>query len=124
MESPPHQQRVQALFGRCLLRLQQYELLMKRLLANQAVTSSASGVVPTDPKLAQDIVTSTLGLPKVLVQDWFKDNQTQRQVRSEIERVLDEDLPVTYERALFKQKCDNVFDLVVDYASRGRKWAA
>jgi type I restriction enzyme R subunit len=62
--------------------------------------------------------------PKVLVQDWFKDNQTQKQVRSEIERVLDEDLPETYERALFKQKCDNVFELVVDYASRGRKWAA
>lgn len=62
--------------------------------------------------------------PKVLVQDWFKDNQTQRQVRSEIERVLDEGLPDSYERTLFKQKCDNVFDLVVDYASRGRKWAA
>jgi len=31
---------------------------------------------------------------------------------------------LTYERALFKQKCDNVFELVVDYASRGRKWAA
>jgi type I restriction enzyme R subunit len=62
--------------------------------------------------------------PKVLVQDRFKDNQTQKQVRSEIERVLDEGLPATYERALFKQKCDNVFDLVVDCASRGRKWAA
>ena len=62
--------------------------------------------------------------PKVLVQDWYKDQQTQRQVRSEIERVLDEGLPDTYERALFKQKCDNVFDLAVDYASRQRKWAA
>ena len=27
--------------------------------------------------------------PKVLVQDWYKDQQTQKQVRSEIERVLD-----------------------------------
>ena len=51
-------------------------------------------------------------------------NQTQKQVRSEIERVLDEGLPESYERALFKQKCDNVFDLVIEYASRGRKWAA
>ena len=34
------------------------------------------------------------------------------------------ELPVTYERALFKQKCDNVYDLVVDHASRGRRWAA
>lgn len=62
--------------------------------------------------------------PNLLVQDWYKDQQTQRQVRSEIERVLDAELPVTYERALFKQKCDNVYDLVVDYASRGRRWAA
>ena len=44
--------------------------------------------------------------PKVLVQDWFKDLQTQKVVRSEIERVLDDGLPDTYERALFKQKCD------------------
>lgn len=51
-------------------------------------------------------------------------NQTQKQVRSEIERVLDEGLPEAYERALFKQKSDNVFELVVDYANRGRKRAA
>ena len=62
--------------------------------------------------------------PKVLVQDWFKDQQTQRQVRSEIERVLDAELPVSYERALFQQKCDKVYDLVVDHASRGRRWVA
>ncbi|MBX9609018.1 MAG: type I restriction endonuclease subunit R [Gammaproteobacteria bacterium] len=62
--------------------------------------------------------------PKLLVQDWFKDLQTQKQVRSEIERVLDEKLPASYERAVFKQKCDNVFDLAVDYANRHRKWAA
>ena len=62
--------------------------------------------------------------PKLLVQDWFKDNQTQRRVRSEIERVLHEGLPESYERTLFAQKCDNVFNLIVDYASRGRKWAA
>lgn len=62
--------------------------------------------------------------PKVLVQDWHKDNQTQKQVRSEIERVLDEDLPESYDRATFKQKCDNVYELIVDYAIRRRKWAA
>jgi len=64
------------------------------------------------------------GRPKVLVQDWFKDNQTQKQVRSEIERVLDEGLPETYERALFKQKCDNVYELAVQLASQGQRWAA
>ena len=62
--------------------------------------------------------------PKVLIQNWHQSAQTQKQVRAEIERVLDADLPESYDRTTFKQKCDNVFDLVVDYASRGRKWAA
>lgn len=29
-----------------------------------------------------------------------------------------------YDRVLFGQKCDNVFHLMLDYASHGRKWAA
>ena len=62
--------------------------------------------------------------PKLLVQDWFKDRQSMQQVRSEIERVLDEALPESYDRATFKQKCDNVFDLAVDYANHHRRWAA
>ena len=62
--------------------------------------------------------------PKLLVQDWHKDNQTQHKVRSEIQRVLDQDLPASYDRSLFKQKCDTVFDLALGYAQRGKKWAA
>lgn len=62
--------------------------------------------------------------PKVLVQDWWKDGQTQRKVKDAIEEVLDQDLPEDgYDRRLFKEKCDNVYDLVVDLASSGRKWA-
>jgi len=62
--------------------------------------------------------------PKVLVQDWYKDTQTQKQVRSAVEQVLDRDLPESYDRVLFRQKCDNVFFLMLDYASHGRRWAA
>jgi len=62
--------------------------------------------------------------PKVLVQDWYKDNQTQKMVRSAVEQVLDRDLPESYDRVLFREKCDNVFHLVLEYASHGRKWAA
>ncbi|MDD5612753.1 MAG: DUF3387 domain-containing protein, partial [Gallionella sp.] len=62
--------------------------------------------------------------PKVLVQDWFKDTQTQKQVRSVVEQVLDHDLPESYDRVLFREKCDNVFYLMLDYASHSRKWAA
>ncbi|MFW2374532.1 MAG: type I restriction enzyme endonuclease domain-containing protein [Gammaproteobacteria bacterium] len=63
--------------------------------------------------------------PKVLVQDWWKDGQTQRKVKDAIEEVLDEDLPEDgYDRRLFKEKCDNVYDLVIDFTSNGRKWAS
>nr|WP_281385233.1 type I restriction enzyme endonuclease domain-containing protein [Roseateles oligotrophus] len=62
--------------------------------------------------------------PKVLVQNWHHNTQTQQQVRGEIERVLNDDLPQSYDRSTFKQKCDKVYDLAVEYALRGRKWAA
>ena len=62
--------------------------------------------------------------PKVLIQDWYKDTQTQKMVRSAVEQVLDSNLPESYDRVLFREKCDNVFYLMLDYASQGRKWAA
>lgn len=62
--------------------------------------------------------------PKVLVQDWYKDTQTQKMVRSAVEQVLDSNLPESYDRVLFREKCDNVFYLMLEYASHGRKWAA
>ena len=62
--------------------------------------------------------------PKVLVQDWYKDSRSQRTVRTAVEQVLDKHLPTTYDRVLFKEKCDAVFDLMLDYASTDRKWAA
>jgi len=62
--------------------------------------------------------------PKVLVQDWYKDAQTQTRVRSEISRVLNDELPESYDRALFEQKCAKVYELATEYAAKGRKWAA
>jgi type I restriction enzyme R subunit len=62
--------------------------------------------------------------PKVLVQDWYKDSQSQKKVRAAVEKVLDENLPDSYDRVLFRKKCDNVYELIFDYASKGQKWAA
>ena len=62
--------------------------------------------------------------PKVLVQDWYKDGQSKRKVLSAVEKVLHTNLPESYGRVLFKEKCDNVYYLMLDYASHGRKWAA
>ncbi len=62
--------------------------------------------------------------PKALVQDWFKDGQSKLKVRSAVESVLHTYLPDGYDRAVFTQKCNNVFDLMLNHASQGLKWAA
>jgi len=62
--------------------------------------------------------------PRILVQDWYKDSQSQIQVRAAIEEILDKDLPETYDRVEFKKTCDRAYDMVYEYSSRGFKWAA
>jgi type I restriction enzyme R subunit len=62
--------------------------------------------------------------PKVLVQDWFKDAQSKSRVRSAVESILDTHLPKSYDRAVFTEKCNSIFDLMINYASQGLKWAA
>ena len=62
--------------------------------------------------------------PKVLVQDWFKDGQSKLRVRSAVETVLNTHLPESYDRVVFTEKCNNVFDLMLNQASQGLKWAA
>ena len=61
--------------------------------------------------------------PKVLVQDWHSDNQSQEKVKTAVEEVLDETLPDTYNRMLFKAKCDKIFKLIYTSAQTGQKWA-
>jgi type I restriction enzyme R subunit len=62
--------------------------------------------------------------PKVLIQDWFKDKQSQVIVKSTIEAILDEDLPDSYDRSIFSQKTQIVYNLILDYSTSGQKWAA
>jgi type I restriction enzyme R subunit len=62
--------------------------------------------------------------PRVLVQDWFKDGQSKLQVRSAVETVLNIHLPESYDRVVFTEKCNNVFELMLNYASQGLKWVA
>ena len=62
--------------------------------------------------------------PKVIVQDWYKDSQSQLRVRTAVEEVLDQDLPGTYEKDLFKEKSAKIFELIFEYSSKGVKWAA
>jgi type I restriction enzyme R subunit len=58
----------------------------------------------------------------VLVTDWYKDTQSKKQVQSAVESVLHSHLPDSYDRMLFKEKCDSVIGLMTGYASQGLKW--
>lgn len=60
--------------------------------------------------------------PRVLVQNWHLDSQSKTTVSSVVENVLDKNLPTTYDRKIFKEKCDLIFDTMLDYANRGRKY--
>lgn len=63
--------------------------------------------------------------PRVLVQDWFKDSQTRLAVRDEVGKVLDLHLSEEgYDKTLFTQKRDKVFELTLDLAINHQKWAA
>ncbi len=63
--------------------------------------------------------------PKVLVQDWYKDSQTRLTVRDEVAAVLDYHLPKEgYDKDLFLQKRDRVFELTLDLAINHQRWAA
>ena len=60
-----------------------------------------------------------------LVQDWFKDSQTRLTVRDEVGAVLDAYLPEeSYDKVLFVEKRDKIFELTLDLAINHRKWAA
>jgi type I restriction enzyme R subunit len=61
--------------------------------------------------------------PKVLVQDWYRDDQSKRKVKSAVEEVLDQNLPDSYTRILFTEKCETIFNLIYSRASTGQRWA-
>lgn len=62
--------------------------------------------------------------PKVIVQDWYRDVQSQERVKTAVELVLDRNLPESYDRVLFKTTCDRVYNVIYERAYQGLAWAA
>lgn len=58
--------------------------------------------------------------PTVLINDWHKDTQTKLQVELAIKKVLDEHLPVSYDRAIYSTKCTNVYNHFLTMAQNGQ----
>jgi type I restriction enzyme, R subunit len=61
---------------------------------------------------------------KILIQEWHKDKATQEMVRQEIKKILNEKLPDSYDRKVFSEKTDVVFQHLYEQAELGRGFAA
>ncbi len=57
--------------------------------------------------------------PKVIVQEWHRDRQSQGRVREAVEKVLDVNLPQSYNPRLFKATCDRVYNVIYERAYQG-----
>lgn len=62
--------------------------------------------------------------PKVLVEGWHRDSQSQRRVKTAMEEVLDDKLPDSYNRLDFTDRCANAFDLMMTHAIDEKRSAA
>jgi type I restriction enzyme, R subunit len=71
-------------------------------------------------KAAQDLLATLLkSQPTLLVVDWYKDTQPREKVYKTITAILNSDLPASYDRALFTEKRDKIFDRIVDRSRMG-----
>ncbi len=57
--------------------------------------------------------------PKVMINDWHKDTQTKTVVQSAIKRVLNDELPESYDREIYSMKCDIIFNHFLQLAQVG-----
>ena len=61
---------------------------------------------------------------KVMVVDWYKDEQPRHQVFALIQNSLNDDLPMSYDRVSFNDKTHLLFNHFVDMAVQGYGWVA
>jgi type I restriction enzyme R subunit len=61
--------------------------------------------------------------PKVLIHEWFKDSQSRLKVQTEIKAILDRYLPESYDRAVYSEKCDQIYNHVLNRSVTGNLWA-
>ena len=61
---------------------------------------------------------------KLLVVDWYKDEQPKLRVRKAIEYTLNEDLPPSYDKDAFDSKISLLLNHFIDMAIQGYGWIA
>lgn len=61
---------------------------------------------------------------KILIQEWHKEKATQEMVRQEIKKILNKGLPQSYDRNIFSEKTEVIFQHFYKLAEQGRGFAA
>ena len=61
---------------------------------------------------------------KVMVVDWYKDEQPRKKVFSLIQISLNNDLPESYDRVSFVDKTNLIMNHFIDMAVQGYGWAS
>ena len=61
---------------------------------------------------------------KILIQEWHKEKATQEMVKREIQKILNKDLPQSYDTNIFAEKTEVVFQHFYEMAELGRGFAA
>ncbi len=61
---------------------------------------------------------------KILIQEWHKEKATQEMVKQEIKKILNKDLPPSYDRIIFTEKTETIFRHFYELAELGLGFAA
>ena len=61
---------------------------------------------------------------ELMVVDWYKDEQPRAKVKTAIEKSLDADLPISYDKETFAVKTELLLSHFVDMAVQGYGWVA
>lgn len=78
-------------------------------------------VILAAKNLYQELLTEK---KRLMVVDWYKDEQPRHQVLVMIQKSLNEDLPTCYDRVAFNDKTNALFNHFVDMAVQGYGWGA
>lgn len=102
--------------------LTEEELELFDLLKKDKLTKSEEEQVKLSAKkLYKTLVEKKSNL---LIVDWYKDEQPKLRVQAVIQDVLDDTLPKSYDRVIFKHKLDVIYNHIVDRAMTGYGYVA
>lgn len=97
--------------------LSEEELVLYDLLLKEKLTKEEKQVKSAATQLYHSLMKEN---GKFLSVDWFKDEQPKQRVKNKIETVLDKVLPDSYDKEVFQNKTETIFQFILNRAVSGR----